>query len=262
MDGIILDKENMGAKNEGRRFIAKQFLNSLWGKYGQNLDRNEMATFTDPDKFHKFMADDRYDVKNIYVVNNNCVDVSYGTKAPYIRPAYKTNIAVALATTAYARMRLQEVMQIIGDDLVYCDTDSVIFIDDVNSPHPIVTSSLLGDLKDELEGDYILEFVSTGPKSYSYITAGGQSCTKVKGFTLNLEAKELLNHEVLSKFAMNKGPEKVELPNMKFVINKHKRCITTVSDKTKKFKVVFDKRQTTWEMIDEPGCTVIETTPF
>ena len=71
MDGIILDKENMGAKNEGRRFIAKQFLNSLWGKYGQNLDRNEMATFTDPDKFHKFMADDRYDVKNIYVVNNN-----------------------------------------------------------------------------------------------------------------------------------------------------------------------------------------------
>lgn len=262
-DGIILDPENMTKKNEGRRFIAKQFLNSLWGKFGMNLDRDEIATFSDPDLFHKFINDERYILKNLVIVNRQTIDVTYSTKAPFIKPAYNTNTAIALATTGYARMRLQEAMQIIGTDLVYCDTDSIIFIDDTENPHPIVTSSLLGDLKDELEGDYIINFISTGPKSYSYVTAGGKTCTKIKGFTLNLEAQEELNHTVLKRFIRNKGDAAaVELESRKFVIDKHDRTITTKHDATKTFKMEFNKREVDWTFDRREGCVVVDTRAY
>lgn len=245
MDGILLDASKMEERNEGLRFIAKLFLNSLWGKYGQNLERDELKTFTDPAAFHKFMVSEDNDIKKIQLVNENCVDVVFAPKKHSIQPPYKVNLPIALATTAYARMRLQEVMQIVGDDLIYCDTDSVIFTDDVNSPYPIATSFLLGDLKDELEGDYITEFIATGPKSYSYVTAGGTQVTKIKGFALDIDTQSSLNHYTLKEIVQNHGSGTIATQNMQFVINKHERTITT-KNSAKQFQMVADKRNIDW----------------
>ncbi len=60
------------------------------------------------------------------------------------------------------------------------------------------TGDNLSELTNEIEvGDEIVEFVSTGLKSYSYLTKKGKKICKVKGFTLNYR-----NDKVLSFHAM------------------------------------------------------------
>jgi hypothetical protein len=50
---------------------------------------------------------------------------------------------------------------------IYCDTDSVLYIQKESEPWLIVVDNL-GDMTDELkQGEYIDEFVSGGPKNYA-----------------------------------------------------------------------------------------------
>jgi hypothetical protein len=55
------------------------------------------------------------------------------------------------------------------DRVLYCNTDSVIFVD--YGDMVIETGEALGEWTDELEADdYITELLSTGPKSYYFET--------------------------------------------------------------------------------------------
>ena len=52
---------------------------------------------------------------------------------------------------------------------VYCDTDSVIFIQPRDDAALVQTGDCLGAMTSELKtGKYICEFVSGGPKDYAY----------------------------------------------------------------------------------------------
>ncbi len=56
----------------------------------------------------------------------------------------------------------------------------------------------MGDLTDELQdGEYIEEFVSGGPKHYSYLTSGGKTQMTIKGITLNEKNMKVVNFERL-----------------------------------------------------------------
>lgn len=104
----------------------------------------------------------------------------------FVEDSTSTNIFVATFTISNARLRLYE------EDVVYYDTDSVVYID--NGQNTVPTGSMLGEWSSELaNGVYITEWLSTGPKSYYYKTLNGVEVTKIKGFTLNYENKLLLN---------------------------------------------------------------------
>ena len=76
-------------------------------------------------------------------------------------------MAVAAYVTTQARLKLYEYLSKLGD------TDSVIYIQNVDEPPKVETGYYLGDLTDELEefdsGSYIEEFVSGGPKNMHYL---------------------------------------------------------------------------------------------
>ena len=61
----------------------------------------------------------------------------------------------------------------------------------------IETGDFLGEMTDELDGDLIVEFVSGGPKNYAYQTEKGKTECKVRGFTLNVRGKEVLNYDTM-----------------------------------------------------------------
>lgn len=63
---------------------------------------------------------------------------------------------------------------------------------------------MLGDLTDELDGNVIKDiFVSGGPKDYSFIYGyNKQKCT-IKGFRLNHENSQILNHSNMIKMIKN-----------------------------------------------------------
>jgi hypothetical protein len=60
----------------------------------------------------------------------------------------------------------------LGRSVLYCDTDSDIYVQKVGEPPKVVTGDYLGDLTNELEefgsGSFIQEFVSSGPKNYAF----------------------------------------------------------------------------------------------
>ena len=67
----------------------------------------------------------------------------------------------------------------------------MIYVHEPGKPDPPL-GNYLGDLTDELNGDYITSFVSGGPKNYAYSTKKGKTETKIRGITLDYAAKENL----------------------------------------------------------------------
>ena len=94
----------------------------------------------------------------------------------------KTNIFIAAFTTCQARLKLYESLEVLGDRVLYYDTDSVIYTWKPGQTE-IPLGDYLGDMTNELdEGDYIVEFVSGGAKNYGYATKHGKSCVKFVAF--------------------------------------------------------------------------------
>ena len=94
-------------------------------------------------------------------------------------------------------LRLYEALELLGERVLYFDTDSVIFTHLTGQTSPPL-GDYLGDFKNELEsGDVIEESCSGGPKNYEYQTRAGQTVCKVRGFSLNFQGREQLNYEIL-----------------------------------------------------------------
>ncbi|CAB3989903.1 DNA polymerase, partial [Paramuricea clavata] len=83
------------------------------------------------------------------------------------------NVIIASFVTAYARLELFEVLNKLQENVLYYDTDSVIYSENRAQGKYLETSKYLGDLTDELSEKnctekWIVEFCAAGPKSYSY----------------------------------------------------------------------------------------------
>ena len=54
-------------------------------------------------------------------------------------------------------------------------------------------------MTDELDGDFITEFVSGGAKTYGYTTREGKLVCKVRGFNLNVRGSAVLNFQTMKE---------------------------------------------------------------
>ena len=80
-----------------------------------------------------------------------------------------TNEAVASYVRAGARLHLYGYLDKLKENALYCDTDSVIFVQPRDDAALVQTGDCLGAMTSELKpGEFICEFVSGGPKNYAY----------------------------------------------------------------------------------------------
>ena len=93
-------------------------------------------------------------------------------------------------------MKLYDLLDLLQERVLYYDTDSVVFVHEPGKPEPPL-GDYLGDLTDELDGDYITTFVSGGPKNYAYVTNNDKRVTKVRGITLDHATTKKLNPGVM-----------------------------------------------------------------
>jgi len=63
-EGIQLEYNNI-QKNPGLRTLAKMMLNSMWGKFGQRLNKTQLQEFDDPKAFHQFLDTSTLDVRHV-----------------------------------------------------------------------------------------------------------------------------------------------------------------------------------------------------
>jgi hypothetical protein len=192
----VMEKEKIEIKNisqfqenPGLRQLTKLMLNNLWGRFGMQENLSKCTFITQFEKLVKFLEDDSIEIQGLRVVSGTVVQVIHRAKtSEFLEMSRDTNIFIAIATTAWARMRLYEELDKLKERALYCDTDSVIYKKcDVDSMN-LTTGHFLGEMTDELDsGEYIVDFVSGGPKNYGYRTNRGKCVAKIKGFTVGNE---------------------------------------------------------------------------
>ena len=110
-----------------------------------------------------------------------------------------TNDVVVAYVACGSRIRLYALLDKLGERALYCDTDSVIFVQKADEPHLIECGDAFGDTTSELKwNEYISEFVSWGRKNYAYklrnsVTEEVKTVCKVRCITLNYKASQHVN---------------------------------------------------------------------
>ena len=243
-EGIRLEYGNV-KPNPGLKATAKLMLNSFWGKFGQRENLPQTEQCTTPQELYNITEDDTKQVQDIRFCSEDIVEVVFKNKEEAVVPSNKTNVFVAAFTTCHARLKLYSYLERLGQQVLYYDTDSVIYRWKEGLPR-ITTGDFLGDMKNEVEGDHIVEFVSGGAKNYGYQTAGGKVECKVRGFTLNVRGKTVLNYDTMKKLVLKelKEGEKTDLQvcNPSHFKRNTKRKDIQLVEQTKKYRLVFDKR--------------------
>tara|TARA_R110000824_G_scaffold2946_2_gene13443 strand:- start:82 stop:3975 length:3894 start_codon:yes stop_codon:yes gene_type:complete len=222
--GIKLDKNKI-RKNKGMRAVAKLCLNSLWGKFGQRINQKQTEVISDKKRFDEIMFGGEYQKQDFYMIDENRMEINYEMKDEFVSLDFSTNIAIATFTTSNARLRLYSALEILDRQVLYFDTDSVVYkyCEDDNDKK-MECGDLLGDWTDELEGSKMIgTFVGLAPKNYSYQTDDGEYHTKIKGFSMGWSATQKLNHSSMLDMTYHLEEENKKIKVEQFTININKK---------------------------------------
>jgi len=188
------------------------------------------------------------DVRHVSIINDQMVEVHYQHQKEDIPVSPNLNIFIACFTTCRARLKLYEALEQLGERVLYYDTDSVIFWEDEGQTSPAL-SKYLGDFTSELDDDdYIVEFVSGGPKNYGYKTKKRKIECKVRGFRLNSEGRTQLNYNVMRQNVLDEIQKPLLKPRQTQVVKTHqivrnpKTYQLHTFPESKFYQLVYDKR--------------------
>ena len=201
---------------------------------------------TEPKEFFDYLDSDEYEVKDAQMVNDETIEIKYTEKEGFVEENDKVNIVIAAFTTAYARLKLYDLLDLLQERVLYYDTDSVIYLHQPGKPDPPL-GDYLGELTDELiPGDHITTFISGGPKNYAYVTNNGEAILKIRGITLNYDASKTINVDVIRHlvdlYVDCHIQDKVTVRiSHKITRDKKEKNIVTKSMK-KDYRIVYNKR--------------------
>lgn len=154
----------------------------------------------------------------------------------------RINLPLAAFITSHARTRLWKQLHLLGDRVIYHDTDSVIYTHNPNM-YNIPEGHYLGEWMCETGGVPITKFASTGPKCYAYVTADGKEHCKIKGITMSEQNGKLINFNSMKDLILKKQ-ESITTENQLFKWERGKGkkpgAIYT-GTMTKDFKVTYTK---------------------
>jgi len=134
-----------------------------------------------------------YLISNVHICSEDVLEVVTTTADEEYERSFKVNVFIAVFTTAQARLKLYDALDVLGDRALYYDTDSVIYKTKCGQ-EKLPLGPFLGQFTDELGGDTIVHLVSGDAKNYGYLTKKGKVECKVRGFTLNYETLLTLNY--------------------------------------------------------------------
>ena len=217
----------------------------LLGKFAQRSNLTKTELVTEPGRLFELLYSEETEVSDARLVNDEMVEAYYSNAGEFEEPDNKVNIVIAAYTTAYARLKLYDLLDLLQEQVLYYDTDSVIYVHEPGKPEPPL-GDYLGDLTDELDGDYITEFMSGGPKNYAYVTNNDKRVTKIRGITLDYATTKKLNFEVMCSLVhlyINCGIQAKVTVDNPFKITRDKKNKKIATKRTKKdYQIVYNKR--------------------
>ena len=253
--GIQLQRDLM-QPNAAKKTGAKLLCNSLWGKFGERSRRHVWQMFRVGQEDDGIMRLENAWIDgdiNIsyrkYSGDNQSVGMIYThTKQLPASHIYRRlerghrNIALASMITSHARCRLWTELNKLGERVLYHDTDSIIYEYNPNL-YNIPLGRYLGEWEDETDGDPIVQFVSTGPKCYSYTVRRADGSlkkdTKIKGITLHHDNAQLIGFDSMKALALGEN-DKIYTKCLTFKYDLLKGSMVT-QNVIKQFKQTYEK---------------------
>lgn len=289
-EGIVIEYDKV-EKNPGLRNITKLLNNSLWGKTGQKDNLPQTEIVYERKRLNALMDDKSYILdqppligksKNKRNINDpnypdevklyeDFVEVTYKMREGHVKQSKTGNIYIAVFTTSQARLKLYDTLEVLGENVLYMDTDSVYFVGtEINPGGVLDIGNGLGQLKDENEGGWITEFVTTGPKSYAYTNNKKETSVKMKGIRQDYDNTQVINIKSMLglvrqaaedgkkvvKAKKSKKPKRgeVRVTDKRTIVlqnqlvihqNRHQQLVS--SYRSKGYSFIFDKRIIDWE---------------
>lgn len=140
---------------------------------------------------------------------NQYNSTGYTYNEDFLEPSSRTNVAIAAYTTAQARLKPYSYLKPLGEWVLYCDRDSIVFSTSPGQWEPPLRD-YFGALTDEAPQNAITAFATRGPKNYVYTLLkltkkGRKSICKVRGITLNFENSPVINFNTVKDVVTGKG---------------------------------------------------------
>uniref|UniRef100_A0A1I8J3P4 DNA-directed DNA polymerase n=1 Tax=Macrostomum lignano TaxID=282301 RepID=A0A1I8J3P4_9PLAT len=228
-EGVRLEKVE---ENPGLRFVAKIFLNSLWGKFCQRDDLTSTEIVDSYEAWLQRLTDPSIKVKSCEPIGESFMMLEYKPRFGGAgERAFKyANVPIGVFTTSHARLRLYEALEGLG-------TRGCIPL--LPGEYEPPGGSSLGQWTDEVPaGCRMVQFTTGGPKLYRYKPDGSlYSVLKCKGIRVTPEISE--REDELQEILRHGGT--VRLPQAQFRRDKASCTIRTLEmDKT--FQRVMTKR--------------------
>ena len=155
-------------------FSLSLYFSSFWGKFGERSNKPQTHVIRSAYALYALLNDPSFHISNIRICSEDVLEVVTTRAEEEVEQNVKTNIFIAIYTTAHARLKLYSALETLQERVLYYDTDSVIYKwrpGQVEIPLGV----FLGDFTDETDGDPIIEFASGGAKNYGYLTRGRES---------------------------------------------------------------------------------------
>lgn len=205
-----------------KKIVYKDLMNHLYGRLAINEER-ESITLT-PSEASRIYVEFIRPQGNIRLYSEQKKLFTY------------SNVVFSSFVTSYARLRLFSYLEILGDDLYYCDTDSVF------TTRKLENSKELGKMKLEYSMD---EACFLLPKTYMLKNKQGDVIKKMKGFP-----KKNLGHIQFSDYiGCMEGSIRMPavktsggLAGLKTALKKGE-ILTVLPDSQKQLRHKYDKRE-------------------
>lgn len=251
--------------NPSYRSLAKLCANSLWGKLCQREERIQNTVIREPHDLYQMLISPAITVNDICVVSEAvCVQWKINHEEDQNVSKDVCVLAGAYTTTSARLMLFNELIQL-QDEILYCDTDSLIYVekDGGESKYRPNIGPAVGQLTDEIleygPDAYISEYVCVGPKSYALKIVTPSKNTEIevckcKGFRLNLKNSSILNFDSYKKIVFGEMADEEIINTTDTKIRRKKGFVLTSELEKKRFQFTFSKRA----CIDEVG----DTLPF
>ena len=214
------------------RLIYKILANALWGRLALNSAKYKTIGMIKDVRQLIAIIKGEGEHELVDIINSLKSDVilySYTEKTP--KKSKDTNLLVPSYVTCLARLELYSAIETLGNSVLYCDTDSVIYYtsdkieSDTNTTGHVLdnTGHMIGQWDDEIVGTFgkgckILEFVAAAPKTYGLKILTADNCivflVKMKGITLDPNEGQR-DFEKIKKIVFKKNYE-IPIPSKQF----------------------------------------------
>ena len=250
---IQLDKSAI-RKDEIGRNIAKNLLNSFYGKFAEKQNKEHTVVVSDYATLWSIANDADKVITGMITVDTNKLLINWRyTDDSMARSNGIVNIAIASFVTSYARRELWRAMNSLERQqpncVYYTDTDSI-FFSCKRGRQMVKSGHNLGELVREIApNEEIRQLIVLGPKNYAYVvhnTDSGETrvVIKVKGITLDAQTLKSINIDLLTRMCneyINNGVT-LEKRVSQARIHSSKDQIITSGNMTKVYRAVSEKR--------------------